>query len=81
MTATASHSHESMRRAWADECARLRVGVKDGMSIFDLGPDGMKERLQAFFSRAKDAQTQEIEMPIACDARIETWAFRGKPDG
>jgi len=69
------------RITWADECARTRTGASEGMSLFDLGADGMKERLQSLFRRAKEAQTQEIEVPITCDARIETWAFRGKPDG
>jgi signal transduction histidine kinase/CheY-like chemotaxis protein len=41
----------------------------------------MKERLHSFFARAREAQTQEIEMPLASNANVETWAFRGKPDG
>jgi signal transduction histidine kinase/DNA-binding response OmpR family regulator len=70
------------RIKWADDCARTRVGVNEGMSLFDLGPDGMmKDRLQTFFARARDSQTPEIEVPIAREARIETWALRGKPDG
>jgi signal transduction histidine kinase/CheY-like chemotaxis protein len=69
------------RIIWADECARTRVGVSEGMLLFDLGPEGLKERLQSFFSRARDAQTPEIEVPVANAARVDTWAFRGKPDG
>ena len=69
------------RITWADAPARTRAGVTPGMSLFDLGPDGMKERLQTFFTRARDAQTPEIEVAIAREARVETWAFRGKPDG
>ncbi len=82
-TAASSRSPATATAAsrWADECARTRTGANEGMSLFDLGADGMKERLQSLFRRAKEAQTQEIEVPIACDTRIETWAFRGKPDG
>jgi signal transduction histidine kinase/CheY-like chemotaxis protein len=69
------------RITWADAPARTRAGVSEGMSLFDLGPDGMKERLESFFGRARQAQTPEIEVAIAHDARVETWAFRGKPDG
>jgi signal transduction histidine kinase/CheY-like chemotaxis protein len=51
------------------------------MSIFDLGPDGLQDRIRSFFQRAREEQTPDIEVPIVCDARVQTWAFRGKPDG
>jgi signal transduction histidine kinase len=59
----------------------MRAGLNEGMLLFDLGPEGLKERLHSFFRRAREARTPEIELPIARDARIETWAFRGQPDG
>ena len=69
------------RITWADIRARMRAGANEGKLLFELGPDGMQDRLRTFFARAKEGQTQEIEVPIVGDARIQTWAFRGKPDG
>jgi signal transduction histidine kinase/CheY-like chemotaxis protein len=69
------------RITWADTRAQRRAGAEVGKSLFDLGAPGMQDRLRTFFSRARAAQTQDIEIPLASDSRIETWAFRGKPDG
>ena len=69
------------RITWIDPTARARTGATEGMLLSDLGPEGMQDRLRGFFNRARDAQTQEIELVIAHGSRIETWAFRGKPDG
>src|SRR4051812_22003456 len=69
------------RITWSDTRAQRRVGAEVGKLLFDLGAPGMEERLRTFFARARQAQTQDIEVPLASDSRIETWTFRGKPDG
>ena len=65
----------------ADSRARARTNAHDGMLIFDLGPEGLQDRLRSFFSRAREEETPDVEVPIVCNDRVETWTFRGKPDG
>ncbi len=49
------------------------------MSIFDLGPDGLQDRLRTFFARALEGQTPDVEVPILRGARVETWTFAASP--
>ena len=69
------------RITWADSRARYRVHATEGLGLHELAAPGMQDRFSTFLLRAREGQTQEIEMPLLAGSGIETWACRGKPDG
>jgi signal transduction histidine kinase/CheY-like chemotaxis protein len=69
------------RITWADPRAKTRVNAKEGELLVHISAEGMQDRLRSLLERAREGATPEVEVPVVCDSRIETWAFRGKPDG
>jgi signal transduction histidine kinase/CheY-like chemotaxis protein len=66
---------------WADARAARRAGIEPGSRLARLAPPGLEGKVEGLLARAARERVRDSELALVVRGRVETFSFRGRPDG